>query len=148
MASNVFPDNIKNWTDKQNGVDLVDAIHINEAYAEIKALEEYLRNIPESNNGTDNYLITMNIMAGVYFQGFKVTFKADVTNTDGSTLNVNTIGEVPLVSSPGVPLKKDSIKPGQYVSVIYNSGEFQMLGSTEKEENNISMVIALGGLPY
>ena len=43
MASAVFPNGVKTWTDKVNGMDDVSADHINEAYAEIIAIENQFK---------------------------------------------------------------------------------------------------------
>lgn len=42
MANPVFPNGIKQWTDKRDFIDDVESKHINEAYAEIIAIETEL----------------------------------------------------------------------------------------------------------
>lgn len=44
MATSQFPENIKTWVDKQDNIDDIMAEHINEAYAEIIAIETYIKN--------------------------------------------------------------------------------------------------------
>lgn len=55
MATPVFPNGIKQWTDKVDFVDDVSAAHINEAYAEIIAIETELHGA--TPNATPNEYI-------------------------------------------------------------------------------------------
>jgi hypothetical protein len=62
-----------------------------------------------------------------YATGMVVTFKADVANTAGATLNVNALGAKTLVDRTGTALETGAILAGQMVQAAYDGTNFQVL---------------------
>lgn len=71
--------------------------------------------------GNDSYIITLVPAPISYTDGMHLFFKADVGNTGSSTLNVNGLGAISLVTAAGTLTVTGDILASQIVEVIYNS---------------------------
>jgi hypothetical protein len=82
MANSNYPESIKTWVDKQNGIDKQNAEHINEAYAEIIAIENDLKNgLPIERGGTG---ATTKLEAQKSILPDQTTNNGKVLKTDGT----------------------------------------------------------------
>jgi len=127
MAQASFPQNVKTWTDKADFVDDVVAKDTNEAYAELIAMQKYIK--PVTDTGTANaYKATVeNVTA--YFDGLTVLVKIANANTGASTLNVNSLGAKPIKKEKDVDLSANDLKAGQYVKFVYDGTNFQLVSA-------------------
>lgn len=138
MAQPVFPQNIKEWTDKQDHIDDVFAGDINGAYAELIAIQKYLK--PLIDTGVANAYSATVPNVTEYFDGLMVTLKIANSNTGSSTLNINDLGAKPIKKEKDVDLAANDIKAGQYVTFVYDGTNFQMVSAvnglvSHKDEN-------------
>jgi hypothetical protein len=77
------------------------------------------------------YVITFaNPAPLAYTLGMRLTFKAANSNTGASTLNVNSLGTIALVTVTGAALASGNISAGQIVIVVYDGTNFQVLNVT------------------
>lgn len=74
-----------------------------------------------TSTGNDTYVITLSPVPISYTDGMHLFFKADVGNTGSSTLNVNGLGAINLVTAAGTLTVTGDIVASQIVEVIYNS---------------------------
>lgn len=144
MSANVFPAGIKTWVDKQNYVDTVLASHMNDAYAEIIAIENFLQDINNSKTtlgiakgGTGATTATAalnNLLPSQSGQNGKV-LKTDGTNaywgTDNAGSGVN-LGNYSLTS----------ITEGSEKAQLSKSGDaiFKVNGTTASIELNSAII--------
>ncbi len=87
---------------------------------------------------TDTYAITLSPVPAAYTVGMVVNFKANTANTGNSTLNVNGLGAIPLVTTSGTGTVTGDILVGQIVSAIYNGTSFQIENPSAQAVNNLS----------
>jgi hypothetical protein len=90
-------------------------------------------NLTYDNNAggaTDAYTATLSPAPASLNAGLLVMFKANSNNTGPATLNVNTLGDVPLKKDGGDDLAADDIKSGQIVAAIYDGTNFQLVSGT------------------
>ncbi|MCC6599261.1 MAG: hypothetical protein IT223_01140 [Crocinitomicaceae bacterium] len=73
------------------------------------------------------YAITLAPAISAYTAGQVLNFSANHANTGAATLNVNSIGDIAIVKNGSVALAADDIKSGQFVTVIYDGTNFQMV---------------------
>lgn len=138
MAQPVFPQNIKEWTDKQDHIDDVFAGDINGAYAEIIAMQKYMKSVTDTGVANAYSATVPNVTE--YFDGLMVTLKIANSNTGSSTLNINDLGAKPIKKEKDVDLAANDIKAGQYVTFVYDGTNFQMVSAvnglvSHKEDN-------------
>lgn len=76
---------------------------------------------------SDSYAVTLVPAPSAYVAGMVVNFKANTLNTGAATLNVNALGAIAIVKSFNTALDTGDIKAGQFVSVIYDGTNFQMV---------------------
>ncbi len=101
-------------------------------------------NFGSSVTGTDAYAITLSPAPTAYATGQMFSFKVDVANTGGATLNVNALGATAILKSTAVALETGDIKAGQTVTVIYDGASFQMMSESAQMEKGISTPIVTG----
>jgi len=70
---------------------------------------------------TDDYAITLTPAITEYTDGLVVSFKANTTNEDAASLNVNSVGAKPLNKRKDVALETGDILAGQIVEARYDS---------------------------
>lgn len=81
----------------------------------------------EDSVGTDAYAITVVPNFGAYFVGMTILLKAGTVNTGAATLNVNSLGAVDIKKKHDQDLEDGDIEAGQYVILIYDGTNFQMV---------------------
>ena len=79
--------------------------------------------------GTDAYAITVSPVPDNYSTGDVYRFKADVGNTDGATLNVNTLGAKTIKKNDGEVLDTGDIVAGMIITVQYDGTDFLILSA-------------------
>lgn len=75
----------------------------------------------------DTYAITMTPAPAAYVTGMIVNFKANTVNTGAATLNVNSLGAKTIKKWYNQDLADGDIAAGQFVSLIYDGTNFQLL---------------------
>lgn len=81
----------------------------------------------------DTYVITLTPPLTAYITGQLLWFKANTANTGAATLNVNGLGAKAIKKVAGgitTVLADNDIRAGQYVCVIYDGTNFQMLSAS------------------
>lgn len=81
---------------------------------------------------TDSYACAPNPVLTAYIAGQVVWFKANTANTGAATLNLNALGAKTIKKAAGgitTDLATNDIRGGQYVAVIYDGTNFQMLST-------------------
>lgn len=73
------------------------------------------------------YILTATTPYTTYQNGELIYFVAANTNTGPSTLNVNGLGVIPIVTITGSPIGAGQIQAGIMAQVIYFNGNFQLL---------------------
>lgn len=79
---------------------------------------------------TDAYAITLSPALTAYRTGQVIWFKANTANTTAASLNVNALGAKTIKKAAGgitTDLATNDIRAGQYVAVMYDGTNFQML---------------------
>jgi len=90
-------------------------------------------------SGTDTYIVTYAspFIIG-YFKGLRLRVVFNNTNTGASTINLNSIGAVPLTDSYGYALLAGAINPGTVYDLTYDGAGFQ-IGTTIAGSNSYVM---------
>lgn len=96
---------------------------------------------------TDAYAITLDPAPTAYTTGQIVNFKANTANTGACTLNVNSIGAVTIKKQKDQDLATGDIKAGQFVSVIYDGSNFQMVSPVASSTGSPGLVRLAGYTP-
>ena len=81
----------------------------------------------EDAEANDTYVITLSPVPSAYYIGMIISFKANTINTGAATLNVNGLGAKTIVKEKDTTLANGDIKAGQWVSVVYDGTNFQMV---------------------
>jgi len=79
---------------------------------------------------SDTYVITLAPVPAAYYAGMVISFKANTVNTGACTINVNTLGAKSIVKRFNVALDTADIKAGQFVQLIYDGTNFQIISPT------------------
>jgi hypothetical protein len=80
--------------------------------------------------GSDSYAITLTPAITAYVTGCHYVFKANTANTGAATLNINALGAITIKKAAGgitTDLATDDIRAGQWVIVVYDGTNFQMV---------------------
>lgn len=100
-----------------------------EVMAAVKRTWDRDHPIQTSTGAANSYNLTYTNGPAGYVLGESYTFIAGATNTDVSTLNVNSIGAVAIKSGDGVtPLVAGIIVAGYQITCVYNGSSFQLVG--------------------
>src|SRR6202000_45253 len=75
----------------------------------------------------NNYVLTAATPYTTYQNGELVYFVPASTNTGPSTVNINNLGPIPIVTINGLPLTAGQITAGIMTQLIYFNGSFQLL---------------------
>ena len=86
---------------------------------------------------TDDYAVTLVPAMAAYTTGMIVNFKANTVNTGACTLNVNSLGAKTIKKNFNVDLADSDIFAGQFVSVMYDGTNFQMISPVSTPEGYI-----------
>ena len=82
---------------------------------------------------TDDYACSITPSPGSYVAGAWFWFKANTANTGAATLNLNSLGAKTIKKftavSPGADLANNDIRAGQWVHVVYDGTNFQILSA-------------------
>jgi len=79
---------------------------------------------------SDTYVITLSPVPSSLATGMVVSFSANTANTDGATLNVNSLGAKAILKNHDTALATGDIEAGQVVTVVYDGTQFQMQSQT------------------
>lgn len=88
-----------------------------------KGIELYAADV----GSTDAYAITLSPAIAAYATGMTFRFKANTLNTGAATLNVNGLGAITMKKAFNADLATGDILAGQFIEVIYDGTNFQML---------------------
>lgn len=97
------------------------------------------------------YVVNPSTAVTSYTDGLKVVFKAANANTEGSTLNVSSVGAVDITRPNGVALQEGDIQANQIITVVYSSDDsaFHLRNTTGNywriKEVNIDKIIEWNG---
>lgn len=93
------------------------------------------------------YVLTFQAAPSGYSKGIVYRFWAHVSNTGAATLNINSLGAKPIVSSvDGSPLISDQIVSGKMVEVIYNGSSFELLSDTKQNSKLSGNTVLTGSI--
>lgn len=87
---------------------------------------------------TDAYAISLSIAPAAYVAGMVYRFKANTLNTGAATLNVNSLGAITIKKAFNADLATGDILAGQYVEVIYDGTNFQILSPTSSTLTSVA----------
>jgi hypothetical protein len=90
-------------------------------------------NYCDASGGPTAYTCTFVPGIGAYNAGTRYTFKAPLANTGAATLNLNSLGAIPikkLIGGATIALAANDIRAGQIVDVMYDGTNMQMLSQT------------------
>jgi hypothetical protein len=79
------------------------------------------------SGGTDAYAITVQPAITSYTAGLTIRFKANTDNTDGCTLNVNSLGAISIRKYGTQNLANGEILAGSVATVVYDGTYFQII---------------------
>lgn len=97
--------------------------------------------IQDSSNGfvnsvadtgaTNSYVVTLpsTIVPSGYTNGMTVVFLVLNTNSGSSTINVNGLGSVPIITSAGNALTQGYLSAGNVVMLVYYNGNFYLIST-------------------
>jgi hypothetical protein len=88
---------------------------------------DYAHQYAADSGSTDAYAITLDPAPVAYITGQHFWFKANTANTGSASLNVNSLGAVPIKKDYNQDLDTGDIVVGQLVHVIYDGTNFQLL---------------------
>jgi hypothetical protein len=126
----VFPGGIKTWTDKANDVDWVDASHVNEAYAEIIAIENNAIRYAADAGSTDSYVV--NIPGATLTAGLAIRLKVNTANTGAASLSIdNGTTTKTIKKNVSDDLETGDLLSGQFAFLIYDGTNWQLQSSSE-----------------
>jgi len=101
-----------------------------------------------ADTGTANvYVVTCptgppSLAPSGYANGMSISFLVGNTNTGASTLNVNSLGTVPIVSVSGNALGANALLAGYMANVRYYNGNFYLLNALTSAIINTQVVFA------
>ena len=79
-------------------------------------------NYAGSSTGSANaYIVTLPYVPSGYVDGLEITFKANHTNTDTATIDVNSLGVKSIRDQQGTALSAGDLLSGKTYTVVYNS---------------------------
>lgn len=87
----------------------------------------------QSAGSSPSIEVTLQPTLPSYRNGLVVRFVAGFNCSGATTINVNSLGKVPLLSKSGSPLRPYDFKVGEKISAIYHGGEFFMLSIVPSE---------------
>lgn len=114
---------------------IITSWHHNQLAAEVKAIETRLRNVTGQcvdAGSTDDYACSPAPPFTSYATGMIVNFKAATANTGAATVNFNSIGAGAIKKVAGgvtTALDTNDIRAGQWVTVVYDGTNFQMISA-------------------
>lgn len=114
---------------------IITSWHHNQLAAEVKAIETRLRNVTgqcQDAGSTDDYACSPAPPFTAYATGMIVNFKAATANTGAATVNFNSIGAGAIKKVAGgvtTALDDNDIRAGQWVTVVYDGTNFQMISA-------------------
>jgi hypothetical protein len=91
------------------------------------------------DTGTANaYVLTFSFPTVVaYSQGLEIVFLASNTNTGASTVNINGLGPVSILTTTFADLGAGAITAGSIVTIVYDGLEFQLLSGNNTSTTTI-----------
>jgi len=114
---------------------IITSWHHNQLAAEVKAIETRLRNVTgqcQDAGSTDDYACSPAPPFTSYATGMIVNFKAATANTGAARVNFNSIGLTDIKKVAGgvtTALDTNDIRAGQWVTVVYDGTNFQMISA-------------------
>lgn len=93
----------------------------------------------------DTYVIALTFRLASYMVGQSLWFKANTANTGAATLNVNGLGAKTIKKVAGgitTDLATNDIRAGQWVHVVYDGTNFQMLSTSGNAPDVAASILA------
>ncbi len=84
----------------------------------------------QDSGSANAYACALSPAIGSYSVGTVYWFKAANANTDASTVNLNSLGPVAIKKSASQSLAANDIRAGQWVMVLYDGSNMQMISQT------------------
>jgi len=80
-------------------------------------------------SGSDNaYVVNLDPALTEYTPGMIIHFKATFSNSGSASININSLGNIAIKKNYSYALETNDILNGQYVSIIFDGSNFQILG--------------------
>lgn len=96
----------------------------------------------------DAYVLTPAEPLPSYVENMMVVFEPSALNvTTAPTLNISSLGPVPIKSVDGTALLAGDLPAGQYVAMVYNGSAFVLLAVTKNYVTNLQFQSVLPGQP-
>ena len=92
---------------------------------------------------TNAYMVTPANPLDIYSVRMTVVFSPVVPNTGAATMNISTLGPVPLRSVSGAELTNNDLVPGAIYAAMYTGSEFRLTGITKNYADQLSFVTTL-----
>jgi hypothetical protein len=92
-----------------------------------KAIQSGQLNFKHDTGVANSYAANLVPSPGPYFEGLSVILKVGNANTGPSVLNLNSLGNAPIVRSDGSALLGGEMTPGAYVNLLYDGTHFRMV---------------------
>jgi hypothetical protein len=86
---------------------------------------------------SDTYACTPTVALGSYVTGQRVQLFANTANTGAATLNISALGAKTIKKTAGgitTDLDDNDIRAGQYIALIYNGTDFQLMSPVANNE--------------
>lgn len=105
----------------------------------------------DTGSTVNTYVVgTLNILGGnttltSYFNGMTVIFQVPIVNTGGSTLNVDSLGAIPVLNAAATPLVANDLVAGTYVTCIFENGNFIVAKQNALDENLRAILSSTSG---
>ena len=99
-----------------------------------------------STGSTNAYVLNLIPAPSQYMAGMEIAFKANFTNTGPCTINVNNLGNKPIIKYPNSQLTPGEIMVGEIVKIIYNGQNFQIFGKASNQNPNSANVSINGNI--
>lgn len=99
----------------------------------------------ESGSG-NAYIVTIGETIEAYADGLAARFRITHTNSGAATLNVNSLGAVPIVTPAGAAMVAHQLLVGSVVEMVYVAGSFQLMtsgGALDAHSHAIADVVGL-----
>jgi hypothetical protein len=95
-----------------------------------KAIQSGQLNFKHDTGTANAYATSLVPNPGSYFEGLSVILKVGNLNTGASVLNINSIGNAPIVRADGSPLTGGELIGGQYVLFLFDGTSWRMVWAT------------------
>lgn len=89
-----------------------------------------------TSGSANNYILSVSPAVTSYIAGLKVTPLIHLANTGASTININGVGAVSILTNSGASLFSGDLRVGQEAELFYNGSAFVLLNPTGPSAKN------------